>query len=305
MNYAEIIQKSWYLTQQQPKLKWFVFVPSFIGVIIFAIEIAWQLFLFLDEWGYVKIDFLEVILSVTGFVLQSGLIVWIIIFVLLALFFMYILPSWVEGVLIFSVKHLLFDPEQNIHMRQRMVQGFEVYFRIFETRALLGVFSPWTILLFSATLYRYYHETLFKVIWPFLLLFGIISLFVTLFTHFAEHFVVYEEAAVVEALRKSVTLVFLNIGSMMAVFLIMMLVNLRVMINVLLVIGVPLAVIWIFTYYSSSFVQVLTIIIAIILIALTSYLGAVLEIFSTAVWTHTYLFFKKQQAAIEHTQVGE
>ena len=299
MKYADLIHKAWELTIHQPKLKWFAFIPSFIAVLVFAVEIAWQLFMYLDEWGYIEIDFIGVVVQVGGFILDSGLVAWIIFLALLVLFFVYILPAWVEGVLIFSVKHSIDNPEQPLHLRQRMVQGFDVYFRIFELRALFGLFSPWTTLLFTLTLYRYYHDTLFTVMWPFLLIFFIFTVVVTLFTHFAEHFIVFKNLKVMESLRQSMTLVFLNIGSVTAVFLIMVLVSLRVFLNVVMVIGVPLALIWAFTYFSHAFVLVIAIIVAIILLALTSYLTAILEVFSTAVWTETYLKFRAQQDFLE------
>ncbi len=299
MNYAELVRDAWAMTTQYGKLKWFIFVPSFMGVVLFGLEVLWQLFMYLEEWGYLEIDILQAAANILDFVIDNGLIFWIFIFGLLLFIFGYVLPSWVAGVLIFSAQQMASPENKYLSLRQKMVQATSIFFQFSELRALTGIFSPWTVMLFSATLYRYHHDGLFKIIWPFLLIYGIFCIIFSFFTIFAEHFIAFVRSGVIQSLRQSLFLVFLNLGSTLIILFIMLLVNFRVILNVLIILGVPLIVLWIFTYFSNNIVQGIGVVLAIILVAFAAYLTAILEIFSTAVWTKSFLRFQAHQKELQ------
>ena len=296
MNYAKVIHSAWQLLVDVPKLKWFAFVPSFIAVLIFVLEVCWQLYLYFSEFGVLenKVSF-ELIGTLVGFLFEHHLMLWAILAVIIILFFGFVVPSWMQGVLIASSKFKFENPGQYLSLRQKMLDGFGYFFRIFELRAILGPFEFVSIILFAATFYRYYHDSLFDLILPLLIIHIIISFFIQIFLAFVPYFIVEEDVSLSEAMKKSIGLVFLNFGATLAIILLMVLVNIRIIINVVVILGVPVAIFAAFFYFTSTFVITLTILLGLLAMALAAYLTAIVEVFSTAVWERSYTALKKKR----------
>jgi hypothetical protein len=75
----------------------------------------------------------------------------------------------------------------------------------------------------------------------------------------------------------------------------MFLVNIRVIINVIIILLVPIGIFAAFTYFNNSLILILSIILGVMLLAFTAYLTAIIEVFSTAVWTESFLQMRKEQ----------
>lgn len=300
MQYAQIIHEAWELTTKNPKLKWFIFVPSFIAVFIFVIEICWQSYLYLSEFGVIESHLsIKNMSEIIQFLLDNNLLPWIIFAIIFVLFFSFVVPSWVLGSLILSVKHKLNSPEKYLSIRQKLIEGFDYFFLLFEFNAVSGVFSLWSIALFLATFFRYFHNSFFLFLWPLLLIYTIFSFFITIFLSFAPYYIVCENQSLTSSIKKSVSLVFLNFGKTMAIMLLMFLVNFRILINVLIIFGVPFGLLAAMTYFTNSFAIVLSFLLGIALLALTSYLTAIIEVFSTAVWVRVFRDFSIHQKKLE------
>ncbi len=306
MKYAEIIHNSWELTTGNPKLKWLVFVPSFVAVLVFVLEICWQLYVYLEEFGAIDsmINFTE-IKGIFHFLSEHNLLLLAIFAVIFILFFAFIVPSWVIASLVLSVKQKIEAPEKYCSVRLKMIEAFGYFFRLFELHAVLGIFSVWSFALFMATFFRYFHDSFFQVLWPALLIYFFFTIVVTVFTSFAAYFLICENHDVTTSIKKSFGLVMLNFGRTLSIILLMFLVNFRVILNVILILLVPIGLFAAFSYFSNSFILVLAVILGVFLLAFTAYLTAILEVFSTAVWTESFLQMRKDQEALIAVAIPE
>lgn len=296
MRYAQIIHDSWELTTDNPKLKWLVFVPSFVAVIVFVVEVSWQLYLYLGEFKLIDSHFtLESLGPILNFLVENNLVGWFIFALIFILFFAFVVPSWVLAALILGIKQKINLPEKYCSVKQKLVSAYDHFFQLFEFHAISGLFSLWSIALFTATFYRYFHDSLFQLLWPVLLVYTIFAFFVSVFLSFTPYFIVCEKEPLTAAMKKSMGLVFLNFGRTMSIMLLMLLVNFRVLLNMIIVLLVPVGIFAAFTYFTNSFILLLSVIIGIGLLALTAYLTAILEVFSTTVWTESFFQMRAAQ----------
>ena len=122
------------------------------------------------------------------------------------------------------------------------------------------------------------------------------SLLIHFFVVFMPFYLVCEEEEFFKSLTKSFGLVFLNFGKTMSLFLVMILVSLRVIVNVVVVIGVPLGLVSIATYFATSnFYTVflsLAGMLSLILVCGAGYLTAILEVFATSFWYRAFQVFE-------------
>jgi hypothetical protein len=307
MNYGKIIHDAWNLTTRCLMLKWFVFIPSFAAVVVFVLEVGWQGSLIIEEFGLFGIEGHFIYSKIGDFfnyLSDHHLIGWAIFVGIFIILFEFVFPAWVSSTLILSIRQKLSQPEKDIVLRQKIIEGSEHFFSLFELRAFFSPFAMMTIAFFTITMFRYYHGDIFSsIIFPIIFVYSIIALFLNVFIAFAPFYIVLEKRKIGDAVKKSIGLVFLNFGTTMAIILLMFLVNLRVIINVLVVIGVPLGILFSISFFAQSawlsFAVTGSILIGIILLAMTAYLTALLEVFSTAVWERAFTILRQRQAILD------
>ncbi len=302
MRYAEIIHDAWSLTISNSKLKWLIFIPSFVAVLIFVLEVAWQMYLY---WGEFVSDHefsIDSISFVFNFLVENNLLGWVVFGTIFILFFVFVVPSWVHAAIILGVKQKLNYPEKYCSVRKKLISAYDYFFRLFELHAIAGIFSLWSIALFIATFYRIFHDSFFKLIWPILIVYAIFASIITIFISFSAYFIVCENKSLVQSINKSINLVFLNFGKTMVIILLMFLVNLRVILNVIVVLLVPIGLFAAFTYFNSSLMLILSIVLGLGLLGFTAYLTAILEVFSTAVWTEAFLQMREDQKKLNNKE---
>ncbi|MCF7830827.1 hypothetical protein K9M41_02435 [Candidatus Gracilibacteria bacterium] len=301
MRYAEVIHNAWELTTSSTKLKWFCFVASFAAVVVFIFEIAWQLGMLSAEFGIVEHEFVYKTLGTSlSFLTSHHLLGWALFLLVFILLFEFVLQPWIQATLILAIRQEFNYPEKKLSLRQKIIEGGAYFFKLFEFRALFSPFALMTITLFTVTMYRYYHGDIFsEIVLPVVVPYLIISFFINVFLSFVPYFLVCEKCALGKSIRKSIGLVFLNFGVTMAIILLMFLVNFRIVINVLVVIGVPVGILGAATFFAQSswlgFMVTLAIIIGVIMVALASYLTAIIEVFSTAVWERAFFRLRAKQ----------
>ncbi len=305
MNYSKVIRESWQLVVNLPKLKWFAFVPSFVAVLIFILEILWQIYMYSSEFGFIESDFsFEAVGSVFSFLLEKNLMFWTILGVFFIVFFAFVVPSWLRGVLILSVRHNFDNPDRYCSLRRKSVDACSYFFRLFELNAILAPFEFVSIAFFVATFYRYFHENLFQFLLPLIVLHLIIAFFIQVFFAFVSYFVVIEDLGLSQGLKKSIGLVFMNLGATLSVILLMFFVNFRVIVNVIVILGVPIAILAVFSYFAFSFAVTLSVVLAITMVSFAAYLTSILEVFSTAVWERTFAALLIKQAELAGDEVN-
>lgn len=281
---------AWESANRCNKLKWVIFVPSFVAVFIFLVELIWQTYLYLSEFGVIKNTLtLEQISGIFSFLVSNNMLGWFVFGIVFLILFVFIFPSWLRGVLIKTLYERATKPEKQTKIRKNVLAGLDYFFPLFELHAIGSLFSAWSILIVSATLYRYFDDALFLVLKPVLILYFILALVFTFFIVFAPYFIVCRGESVSVGIRKSIQMVFMNLKSTLMMFGLMFLVNLRVLFNVVLILGIPIFVMAAFSYWTLSVALTASVVFSLFMLCFVSYLTAILEIFSTAFWVNSFL----------------
>lgn len=306
MKYTRVIADAWQLTIENKKLVWFTFVPSFIGVVVFIAEILWQYFFLSEEFGRVEQGYVfEKIGQIFSVLTENSLLGVGIFFLLFVLLFYFLLPAWIEATLIMGVKHRYDHPEKKFSLRQKIIEGFDYFFEIFEIRAATSPFELTTIAFFTLTFYRYYHGDVFNFMLPLIIGYGIVALFISVLLTFSPYYAVLEDKKFSPSIRKSISLVFLNIGDTIGLYLLMLLINVRVIVNVVVIFGVPALIFGVATYFTGSgwqnFFVILGTLVGIVMISLSAYLNAILEVFAVAFWTKAFEKLRAKQDELSST----
>ena len=297
MNYGKIIKDSWHITVETPRIKWLVLIPSFFAVLIFTVEIAWQLYLYADEYDLMGITAGEGYGMIFSYVADNSLWAVSILAVLLIAVFMFIVPLWVQGTLILCVRHKLISPDVKFLLRPKMLKGCEYFFPFFKFEAATSIFSLLSILFFALSLHRYF-ESLFSFVWPVIMAYAFIAMVINLFLSFAPFYIVTQNMNTAQAIKSSAALVFTHLGETITIMLLMFLVNFRMLLNVIVVLGVPIAVLAAFSLFTTKTALAISIIFGLMLISLAAYLTAIMAVFMTTVWALSFEILKA-----EHDQI--
>jgi hypothetical protein len=294
MNYAQIIAKSFRLGTDVPKLRWFVFFPNIIAVTVLMLQTGISFFLYFEEFGFIDtpIGTGEAVQIIFQYVLENNLLGLTLFSLLIIFLFKFILPPFIQAVLLVGIKEKIENGECKTSLRRLLIKGGGHFFGLFELHAALSMFSLLTVIFGTMTLYRFYHDSLWNLIQPLVWGYIILALIVNIFTFFSQFFVVYENQNFGTSIKKSSGLVFLNFGPTFAIALIMLLVNVRVLINVFVIIGVPMGVMGVLSSFTSTIALGGAIVFGVLLLIFAAYLTAVLEVFSTFVWAQAFLALK-------------
>jgi len=300
MNYSSIIRQAWQVTTETPKLKWLILIPTFMAVFIFALKIAWQGYMYAGRLGYINQGFnFETVGSIGKFLSTNSLWDWGILLVVVTLMFMFVIPSWIDGTLILAVDHKLKTPDKYLSTKQKMLKAFGYYFRLFELNAILGIFSLVSIALFTATVFRFFNSSLLVIFGVVLSIYAVISLIINMLFSFAPYYLVVDDDSIGNALKKSAALVFLNLVPTMGIWAIMFLINFRVVVNILVVLGVPIGIFAAITIFNSSAATLLSIVFGMAMFGLAAYITSITTVFSTALWIQAFEILKAKKEALE------
>lgn len=296
MDYRAIMASGWRSANQCDRLKWLIFIPSFVAVFIFVVELIWQSYLYLGEFGMIEQTLtIEKVSEILGFLVSNNMIGWFIFGIIFLILFIFIVPSWLQGVLITTLHQRAEHPEKKCLMRDNILKGFDYFFPLFELHAIKSLFSAWSIALFVATFYRYFHDSWFIFLKPIFVLYFIFAVIFTIFLAFAPYFIVCRGSTVSVGIRKSVGMVFRNFRSTLTMFFLMFLVGLRVVLNVVLILGIPIFVLAAFSFWTVSVAVVASIVFSFFVLCLVAYLAAILETFSRAFWVHGFLELEENE----------
>ena len=272
-----------------------------MAVFIFALKVAWQGYMYAGKLGYLGNSgfSFDTVADITGFLSNNSLWDWGIVLVVITLLFMFVIPSWIDSTLILCVDHKLKTPDNYLSTKQKMLKAFGFYFRMFELNALLGIFSIVSITLFTATVFRFFNSSLLAIFGVVIGIYAIIALVVNMLFSFAPYYLVLDNESISGALKKSASLVFLNMVPTLGILFIMFLINFRVVVNILVILGVPIGVFAAITIFNNSTATILSIIFGIALFGLAAYITSITTVFSTGLWIQAFEILKKKQACLE------
>ena len=297
MDTKKIIKQAWGLTQQHKKLVWwYAFLPELLGLIIGIYYLVYQYMSFLksdvfrsyagDSFAYEMFEF--------GFNFVKGnpslgifAIVSIALIVLLYLF----LPIFCKASLVQLIARI--KNGQTVKPIDGISFGFLHFLQLFEYRFAVRTFSVMGLLSYASFVIRNLGPDVFKLlIIPFGLGFIFAFAMLLLFTY-SEYFIIIDGKGVIKSMAESVRLVVRHWQHTFLILILLFLITLRIVFNVLLVLLIP-ALIIISTAALAAIAlakvgMILGIVLAIGGLFFAAYLNGILEVFTSAVWTFTFL----------------
>ncbi|PIZ73362.1 hypothetical protein COY07_02095 [Candidatus Peregrinibacteria bacterium CG_4_10_14_0_2_um_filter_43_11] len=293
MRSRDIVRKAWQITQVHlKKLIWYGAVPSFFSVIVSSVYLAYQYNAFKHSQLFsseVTSDVLPFLRQVWEFVsTYPWLTVSFVIFAILFLIGYVITPPIFHGTLIAAIMRI--KDYRPIHGAVEI--GVRRFFPMFEFGLLTGSFSITTLFTESSFVVRWWGVNVMMVILPVFLFIAMVGLIVSFLFTYAQYFIVLEDRGLIDAIKESAVLVIANLRKTILVFVLMLLIGVRIILNVLLVLLIPMVIVILSSYFATIFSSTIGLVaisvfsLAILLVA--SYLLGLFHVFSTAVWVLTF-----------------
>lgn len=310
MNVRDIVRKAWQVTQVHlKKLIWYGAVPAFFSTLVSSAYIAYQYNAFKHSalfGAQQDRDILEGVKTIWEIVtMHPKLTVFAIIIGLLVFAGYILIPPIFRGTLI----HALMRIKNYESISDSLEIGVRRFFPMFEFAIIAGSFSIITILTESSFLLRWWGVNVFFMLLPILIFVGMAGLIASFLFAYSEYFIVLQDKRIIESIKESVILVISNLRKTILVFILILLISARVILNVILILFIPMGVIiltsWLATTLLHSIGFIIVGLFALAVLVVASYLMGLFNVFSTAVWVFTFdVLVAKQHVPIKDVDLG-
>lgn len=304
MNVRDIVRKAWQMTQVHlKKLIWYGFTPSFFGVIVSSVYLAYQYNAFkhsvLSEGG-MSTDVLGTAKTVWSLAsLHPGISVTLVVLGIIVFLGYALTPPIFRGTLI----HALTKIRKYESIEGSVEVGVRHFFPMFEFVLLIGAFSITTLFTEASFILRWWGENIFFVVLPILLFIAMAGLIISFLFTYSEYFIVLHNHNITKAVMESSILVIANLRKTFLVFVLMMLIGVRIVLNVLLVLLIPMMVVVLTSYLATVFLSTFGMIFiglaGFAILIVSSYLLGLFHIFATAVWVLTFAALTEREEEVK------
>lgn len=292
MNTRDIVRKAWQVTQVHlKKLIWYGAVPAFFSILVTSGYIAYQYSAFRNSvfLGASSSSLLEDLGFAWNWMVSHGALTTIgIILAILVLLAYILLPPIFKGTLIRALMNIRYYKP----ISGSAEVGVRKFFPMFEFGLITGAFSIVTLFSESSFILRWWGQNIFFLVLPILLFIGMIGLIASFLFTYTEYFIILEDHRLIQAIKESVVLVISNLRKTILIFILMVLISARIILNAILVLFIPMLVIGLTSYFSTIFLSTVGIVImgilSFIILLIASYLMGLFSVFATAVWVFTF-----------------
>jgi len=300
MRSRDIVRKAWQITQVHlKKLIWYGVVPAFFGVIVSSVYLAYQYNAFKTSPFFSEAtehDVLGTAKTLWGVISSHATLSVVLLIVAIFFFVGYvIIPPMFRGALINAVMRIKnYEPIEG-----SLEIGVRHFFPMFEFALLIGAFSITTLFTESSFIIRWWGENIFFITLPILLFIAMVGLIISFLFTYAEYYIILEDKKLLRSVMDSTILVISNLRKTFLIFVLILLISARIILNVVLILIIPMLVVISASYFSSLFWHTISLIligiIGLAILCVSSYLLGLFHIFTTAVWvlTFSYLAHKK------------
>ena len=293
MNVRDIVRKAWQITQVHlKKLIWYGFTPSFFGVIVSSVYLAYQY----NAFKHSALFEAEPTSNVLGTArtvwdlasVHWGLSVTAVVIGVIILIGYTLTPPVFHGTLIHAIDRIRkYEPIQG-----SFESGVRHFFPMFEFAVLTGAFSITTLFTESSFILRWWGEGVFFIALPILLFIAMAGLIINFLFTYSEFFIILQNKSIIRSLSESSVLVIANLRKTFLVFVLMLLIGARIILNVLLVLLIPMLVVFLTSYLATVFLSTFGLIFigiaGLAVLIVSSYLLGLFHIFAVAVWVLTF-----------------
>lgn len=308
MDHRTIIAQSWRITQEY-KGKFFLF-GFFIALVTLTAEALWM------SWQYYSFSHAPVlsgrelhfreIFSYAGeiFVKYGSFAKWALIFIIIFLILWFLVIPVFQGGLIVLIKRACDGLE--VKKRQGVSEGILNFFKLFAFHNIVSfVFSPLSIFTYTTTPLKYISWEVFYFVLIPGSLWLIIALVANVLFVYVKFFLVLRQMHVGEAIRASARFVVRYFAETFVVFVLLIIIALRVLLNIVLVFVIPALVTSILVFFVHALIGYQVAIMAVltvIMLIVASWIYGNFLIFTQAVWELTFLELEKKDRLFEEEQ---
>lgn len=281
-----VVSQAWDITRQyKRRLFWYGFIPALLGMLVGTVYVLYQVVAF-REYFYGDVEYREIIEQALGFLLADGTPTLLLIGVVILVLIGYVtVPIFCKCSLVFLVEKIL--KKEDLEAGVRI--GFMRFMPMFEFGALKNAISPTSFLSqisFALRNLGGFFQLLIPV-FVVLMVFGVVGLF---FFAYVPQVIVLQRKTLMEAVSASTRLTFRYFSETLRLFLLLLLIELRVLVNIAIILFLPVGIVTIMGLFGSAiWLQGIGILVSgvvgIVLICAAAFISGVLEIFSTAIWT--------------------
>jgi len=175
-------------------------------------------------------------------------------------------------------------------------RGLLKFFKMFELHWFFSIFS---FLFFFIVVSRLYVLDMLDPVFviPFLIIWFIFILFFNFTWIYAKYLVVLEDLSPFDAIKKSITLTFMNLKKTFKYFVLYLIFYARFLLNVLLIVWLPILVLYLFlkaNVSNAEMVRYTIYFIMFLLFILTSYVNWIVEAFFVIMWYNVFSDIEKE-----------
>ncbi len=296
MNYRQIIGEAWNFTQENKKLiVWYAFIPSFLGTLVGVGYLVYQFYAFkssalFDNWSE---SFTVVALKAIFDALKSnmGSIVPITIAAVILALMYFFLPPITDGAMIQLIARK--KSGQDVRIRDGLKFGLNYFLPLFSYSLVNRTFNIVSLFWEAGFVLRNLGPDTFVALSPVLIPLSIVSLLFMMMFAFAEYYIVIDDTHMAQSMAKSSVLVFKHWGKTFRISTLMFLIGIRILVQIVFVLLVPLVVLVGIFYFAASTLPDVGLWIGgglgVAALFFASYLGAIVHVFTTTVWVFAFL----------------
>ncbi len=296
----EIVAEAWRLTiAHRAKLFKYGFVPAFFSIIVTGLYVYYQieafrhskLFSGVQDHGF----WVDYSLAILEFTTQSPLVLAFSIFVTIT-----ILLGWFFAPMMCraAIAHLVAQSWRGEKMEHGFTKALFHFFPILEISLMKNALTPITFISEIFFIARNLTGAL-RFLMPLLIFLSIVGLIGLFFCSFTTQAIMLRDKGFTPAISQSFKTVAENISQTFRIMILFLLVELRVIINVLIVLFLPIALAALTGLFATLASEMIGIIIAavffFVLVFIASYLTGILFVFSEAMWTIAFLHFHGEE----------
>jgi len=289
----EIVAEAWHITiLHRSKLFRLGFAPAFFSILV----TAWYLFYQVQSFRYSPLfsdgggDFLFSFLTETWHIINTSNV----ILILFVGFLIIILLGWFFAPLLCraAIVHLVARSKTGGEMRRGMMSALLHFFVLFEMAALKHVMEPISFFTEFSFVARHIPNAI-SFITPILVFFAVLGMSALFLLSYTNQAIMIREESFIGAITCSARMVLENLGKTFKILILFLLVELRVVMNIFVILALPIifaSITGIFAYlFSDQIGIILAVIILVALIFLAAYISGILFVFSETIWTVAFL----------------
>src|SRR3990172_5263163 len=297
MNYPEILKQAWAMTTEHRYLRILGTIASLFATLLGI----WRIRYVLQEpvltggevWSWLQ----ENTNNPLGWAIT-------IVIVLGAIYLVaFLLSVLSEGGLISDIEKI-YDQKVELDLSKTIALGLQSFLPLTEFRVLSNIFHIGAFILY-VLIFRFYinyffpNNTIVQDLSPLLIFLAVVIAVTTLLLTYADYHLVIYKSSVFESIRKSVTLVIFHFRETLLMSVLILLVAIKTILNVLLIFAIPALAVYVVTFTQLFLPATIALAIGITFAVMLFYWAVVivgtLLVFTTAVWTLTFMELEKKQ----------